>query len=98
MRFAPSIVFTMPRRVKNETPQLRAPGQTRISAKHQVTIPIGAFKGAGLSAGDTIEVEALGAGRIVLTRQAHMLDEFSGALTTGGTLRKTTEQLGDEWA
>lgn len=88
----------MPRRVTSRPPHLRVGGQTRISAKHQVTIPVGAFTGAGLSAGDTIEVEAVGPGRIVLRRQEDMLDEFSGALTTDGMLRKTVEQLGDEWA
>lgn len=57
-----------------------------------------AFTDAGLKAGDTVKAEALGPGRVVLTRQADLLEEFSGALATNGTLRKTVEQLRDEWA
>lgn len=88
----------MTQRVKNRSPYRRAAGQTRISAKHQVTIPMSAFTGAGLKAGDTVKAEALGPGRVVLIRQDDLLDEFSGALTTGGALRKTVEQLREEWA
>ena len=78
--------------------QGRAAGQTRISSKHQVTIPIDAFAAAGFRAGDAVRAEALGPGRVVLTRQSELLDEFSGALSTEGTLRATTEALRDEWA
>ena len=42
--------------------------QTRVSSKHQVTIPAGAFRTAGFAPGDTLKVEAEGAGRVVLTR------------------------------
>ncbi len=59
---------------------------------------MGAFTGAGLKAGDTVKAEALGPGRVVLTRQEDLLEEFSGALATKGTLRKSVEQLRDEWA
>lgn len=76
----------------------RAPGQTRISAKHQVTIPMGAFTDAGLKPGDAVRAEAIGPGRVVLTRQDALLNEFSGALRTNGALRKAVEQLHDEWA
>ncbi|MGI8944922.1 MAG: AbrB/MazE/SpoVT family DNA-binding domain-containing protein [Thermoleophilaceae bacterium] len=86
----------MSRRVKNARSQ-RPAGQTRISAKHQVTIPIGAFAAAGLRPGDVFEVEAIGPGRVVLTRQADPLDELSGSLSTGGGLREKVEGLRDEW-
>jgi len=48
--------------------------QTRVSSKHQVTIPAGAFRAAGFAPGDTIKVEAEGAGRVVLTRIDELLD------------------------
>jgi bifunctional DNA-binding transcriptional regulator/antitoxin component of YhaV-PrlF toxin-antitoxin module len=76
----------------------RGPGQTRISAKHQVTIPMSAFLDAGFKPGDAVRAEAIGPGRVVLTRQDALLAEFAGALRTDGALRKTVEQLRDEWA
>jgi hypothetical protein len=92
----------MTERVKNpdtgEQIYKRGPGHTRISAKHQVTIPMGAFLDAGFQPGDAVRAEALGPGRVVLTRQDALLDEFSGALSTNGTLRKTVERLRSEWA
>jgi AbrB family looped-hinge helix DNA binding protein len=71
--------------------------QTKVSSKHQVTIPAGAFRNAGLEAGDTLKVEAEGAGRIVLTRIDELLDRYSGCLETGGRLREQVEGLREEW-
>jgi bifunctional DNA-binding transcriptional regulator/antitoxin component of YhaV-PrlF toxin-antitoxin module len=89
-------------RVKNDagegSPYRRGAGQTRISAKHQVTIPMNAFTGAGFKPGDAVRAEAIGPGRVVLTRTTALLDEFSGALRTNGALRNAVEQLRDEWA
>ena len=92
----------MAERVKNEevggAAYRRGAGQTRISAKHQITIPLNAFTDAGFKPGDAVRAEATGAGRVVLTRTDALLDEFSGALSTNGALRKDVEQLRDEWA
>jgi len=91
----------MVERVKNQGSDAayrRSAGQTRISAKHQVTIPMSAFTDAGFKPGDAVTAQAIGPGRVVLTRQDALLDEFSGALSTGGALRQAIEQLGDEWA
>jgi PD-(D/E)XK endonuclease len=44
-------------------------GRTRISSGHQITIPVGPFRAAGLSAGDRLHVESDGDGRVVLTRK-----------------------------
>jgi bifunctional DNA-binding transcriptional regulator/antitoxin component of YhaV-PrlF toxin-antitoxin module len=78
----------MPRKVKN---------RTTVSAKHQVTIPAAAFKGAGLRVGDVLEVEASGPGRVVMSRSDEILARFSGCMDTGASLRKTIEELRDEW-
>jgi bifunctional DNA-binding transcriptional regulator/antitoxin component of YhaV-PrlF toxin-antitoxin module len=43
----------------------RGAGQTRISAKHQVTIPMSAFTDAGFKPGDAVRAEAIGPGRVV---------------------------------
>jgi bifunctional DNA-binding transcriptional regulator/antitoxin component of YhaV-PrlF toxin-antitoxin module len=71
--------------------------QTTVSSKHQVTIPVGPFHTAGLEPGDTLRVEAEGAGRVVLTRVDELIDRYSGCLDTGGDLRKQVEGLREEW-
>jgi bifunctional DNA-binding transcriptional regulator/antitoxin component of YhaV-PrlF toxin-antitoxin module len=71
--------------------------QTRVSGKHQVTIPAGAFRTAGFEAGDTLRVEAEGVGRVVLTRVDELVDRYSGCLDTGGDLRECVEGLREEW-
>jgi bifunctional DNA-binding transcriptional regulator/antitoxin component of YhaV-PrlF toxin-antitoxin module len=90
----------MVERVKNRevSAYRRGVGQTRISAKHQVTIPLAAFIDAGFKPGDAVRAEAIGPGRVVLTRQDALLDEFSGALSTNGALRESVAHLRDEWA
>jgi AbrB family looped-hinge helix DNA binding protein len=72
-------------------------GQTRVSSKHQVTIPAEAFRTAGLAAGDTLRVEADGPGRVVLTRLDELLDRYSGSLGEAGNLREQVERLREEW-
>jgi len=70
---------------------------TRLSTKHQVTIPVDALRSAGLGPGDTLRVEASGAGRVVLTRVDELLDRYSGCIESGGDLRRGLEGLRDEW-
>jgi bifunctional DNA-binding transcriptional regulator/antitoxin component of YhaV-PrlF toxin-antitoxin module len=71
--------------------------QTRVSNKHQVTIPAGPFRTAGFEPGDTLKVEAEGAGRVVLTRVDELIDRYSGCLDTGGDMREQVEGLREEW-
>jgi bifunctional DNA-binding transcriptional regulator/antitoxin component of YhaV-PrlF toxin-antitoxin module len=71
--------------------------RTKISAKHQVTIPAGAFRAAGFEPGDVLRAEAEGAGRVVLTRVDELVDRYSGCLDTGGDLRRQVEGLRGEW-
>jgi AbrB family looped-hinge helix DNA binding protein len=71
--------------------------KTTVSSKHQVTIPAGAFRTAGLEPGDVLSVEAEGAGRVVLTRVDELIDRYSGCLQTGGDLRGQVEGLREEW-
>jgi len=70
---------------------------TRLSSKHQVTIPVEALRSAGLGPGDTLRVEASGAGKVVLTRVDELLDHYSGCIESGGDLRRQLEGLRDEW-
>jgi bifunctional DNA-binding transcriptional regulator/antitoxin component of YhaV-PrlF toxin-antitoxin module len=75
----------------------RVKGQTKVSTKHQVTIPVGALRDAGIRTGDVLKVEADGAGRLVLTRVDELLGRYSGRLATGGRLGKAVEGLREEW-
>jgi bifunctional DNA-binding transcriptional regulator/antitoxin component of YhaV-PrlF toxin-antitoxin module len=75
----------------------RPAGRSRISSKHQVTIPVAAFRQAGFSAGDLVRVEASGAGRVVLTKVDDLVDRYSGSLPSDGRLRATIEELREEW-
>lgn len=77
--------------------KVKTRNSTRVSKKHQVTIPADAFRGAGLEPGDTLQAEAAGAGRVVLTRVDELVDRYSGALSTGGGLRRQIDELNEEW-
>lgn len=68
-----------------------------MSGKHQITIPIGAFSEAGLREGDVVQVSAAGPGRVLVARMDDLLDEFAGALRTGGELGRTVRGLRQEW-
>lgn len=70
---------------------------TTVSAKHQVTIPVGPLRMAGLTPGDTLRVEATGAGRVILTRIDELVDRYAGCMDSGGELRRGAEGLRDEW-
>lgn len=75
----------------------RVKGQTKLSSKHQVTIPVSALRDAGVRVGDVLRVEADGAGRLVLTRVDEHLARYGGRLASGGRLGKAVEGLREEW-
>ncbi len=79
-------------RVKN-----RRRGYTRVSAKHQVTLPIATLRDAGIRTGDTLRAEVRGPGEVVLIRDEDPLDRFAGALT-GAYEPGELDELRDEWA
>ena len=54
---------------------------SRISSKHQITIPVDTLHAAGLRIGEHVSATCDGAGRIVLQRESDILSEFVGALT-----------------
>jgi bifunctional DNA-binding transcriptional regulator/antitoxin component of YhaV-PrlF toxin-antitoxin module len=75
----------------------RRRGHTRVSAKHQVTLPIDALEGAGIRTGDVLRAEVGGPGEVLLVRDADPIERFAGSLTgvyTPGEL----DELRDEWA
>ena len=74
----------------------RRRGFTRISAKHQATIPVQALKEAGLRPGDEVRVVAAGRGRLVLERDLNLVELHAGKLKNvyePGEL----DRLRDEW-
>jgi bifunctional DNA-binding transcriptional regulator/antitoxin component of YhaV-PrlF toxin-antitoxin module len=75
----------------------RSAGRSRVSSKHQITIPIGAFSEAGLREGDVVQVKAQGRGRILVARMDDLVDEYAGCLRTGGELGRTVRGLRQEW-
>jgi bifunctional DNA-binding transcriptional regulator/antitoxin component of YhaV-PrlF toxin-antitoxin module len=77
--------------------QSRAGGRSRVSSKHQITIPIGAFSEAGLREGDVVQVKAQGRGRVLIARVDDLLDEYAGCLSSGGELGRTVRGLRGEW-
>jgi bifunctional DNA-binding transcriptional regulator/antitoxin component of YhaV-PrlF toxin-antitoxin module len=81
----------MKARVKN-----RRQGYTRVSAKHQVTIPVAALRDAGIRTGDTLRAEVRGPGEVVLIRDEDPLDRFAGSLT-GAYEPGELDELRDEW-
>lgn len=70
---------------------------TRVSSKHQVTIPVRALAAAGLRPGDTLIVEAAGPGRVVLSNLEAELDRYDGCLAADDLPGDLVEQLRAEW-
>jgi bifunctional DNA-binding transcriptional regulator/antitoxin component of YhaV-PrlF toxin-antitoxin module len=83
--------FTSMTEVRN-----RRRGATRISSKHQITIPADALRAAGLEIGDRVVAHADGAGRVVLEREHDLLAEFAGAMT-GAYTTNELDDLRREW-
>jgi len=71
-------------------------GATWISSKHQITIPLDALRAAGLTVGDRVVASADGPGRVVLERDADVLDDLAGGLT-GVFGVDEVERLRSEW-
>lgn len=74
----------------------RRRGATRISSKHQITIPADALRAAGLEIGDRVVAHADGAGRVVLEREHDILAEFAGTMT-GAYTANELDELRREW-
>ena len=75
----------------------RRPRTTRLSGEHQATIPVAVLcRGAGPGWG-AVRVEALGPGRIVLTRADEDFDDLLGALGDDVYPPGYLEDLRGEW-
>jgi bifunctional DNA-binding transcriptional regulator/antitoxin component of YhaV-PrlF toxin-antitoxin module len=74
----------------------RTRGTTRVSAKHQVTIPVDALREAGIEVGERVVARADGPGRVVLVREQDVLALFAGRFT-GAYEEGELDRLRDEW-
>lgn len=74
----------------------RRRGTSRVSSKHQVTIPTSALRAAGLEVGETLVAHADGPGRVVFEREVDVLAAYAGALT-GVYEPDEVSGLRDEW-
>lgn len=74
----------------------RRRGYTRVSAKHQVTLPVDALELAGIRTGDTLRAEVRGPRGVLLVHEMDPLTQFAGALT-GVYGAGEQDELRDEW-
>ena len=74
----------------------RRRGYTRVSAKHQVTLPVDALQRAGIRTGDSLRAEVRGPGEVLLVRDEDPVTQFAGALT-GAYAIGELDRLRDEW-
>ena len=58
-----------------------AHGQTKITRKNQVTLPVAELRKAGLEPNDVVVVTADGAGRIVIERYRSIIEEYAEKLS-----------------
>lgn len=70
--------------------------QTRVSPKHQITIPVDVLRETGLRVGDKLEVIAEGAGRVHIRRVEDPVAAFAGRLN-GTWPPNEVDQLRSEW-
>lgn len=75
----------------------RKRGHTRVSSKHQVTLPVDALQRAGIRAGDVLRAEVRGPGEVTLVRDADPVEQFAGRLS-GVYDPNELDELRDEWA
>lgn len=60
---------------------LKRSRSTRISSKHQITLPVAVLRAAQLGVSDRLRAAEVGPGRVVLERLESVIDEFADALT-----------------
>lgn len=71
-------------------------GFTRITAKHQATIPVRALEESGLKPGDEVRVVAAGPGRLMIERDLDVVERHAGSLR-GVFAPGELDKLRDEW-
>ncbi|MDA8068145.1 MAG: AbrB/MazE/SpoVT family DNA-binding domain-containing protein [Actinomycetota bacterium] len=70
---------------------------SKVSSKHQVTLPVRVLEDAGLEAGDEVVIRVVGRGRIEVERAEDVIDRYAGSLPAGTYPPSYLNQLRDEW-
>ena len=69
---------------------------TKVSAKHQITLPIAVMREAGIEVGDELRVRADSDGKVVLVRERDRIAQWAGAFP-GLSAATDLEGLRNEW-
>jgi bifunctional DNA-binding transcriptional regulator/antitoxin component of YhaV-PrlF toxin-antitoxin module len=70
---------------------------SKVSGKHQVTIPVRVLRQAGITAGDDVIIRASGHGRIEVERADDLIHRYAGSLPAGTYPPGHLDRLRDEW-
>ncbi len=69
---------------------------SRLSSKNQLTLPVSVMRSAGISPGDSFQIQVEGPGAISIRLASKAVDEVAGSLT-GVYPKDALEKLRAEW-
>ena len=70
---------------------------SKLSSKHQITIPVSVLREAGLAAGDEVVIRAHGHGRIEIERADDLIRRYAGSLPAGTYPDGYLDDVRGEW-